>query len=378
MNHHKYTNNSNSFINNSLSNDEDSQKIDLKEISENIFKLTEKRYRENIIDINKNEILELSTMNLKTIREKKYLYEDFIKFVYFYYNKYTIINSIANSEFSVREEKKQKLNKYEYSIQFSNIQLEIKNRKDHSFLNSVNQFYRDNRLKTENNEELISLSSKSSEEENIIINDNKSNEIENNSKQNDIEISNEEKHLFLEKKRKMENIKNKKPIYEQIKNNNISKSQLNETENNKFNQNNIEFKFKPKFNTYENDSIMILDKKLKEDININLENKREKNNYTEEKPSKNLLITISNDKEYNEFKKDLVDYLLKIIGEKRKKKLFDKLLPESVDIMKKLFKKDNGILPNTRIPIYRNDYLEFSLIIENRGKIEIKILYIKE
>ena len=51
MKNRKSTNNLNTFINNSELK-ENSQEIDLKEISENIFKLTEKKYGENNIDIN--------------------------------------------------------------------------------------------------------------------------------------------------------------------------------------------------------------------------------------------------------------------------------------------------------------------------------------
>ena len=310
-------------------------------------------------------------MNLKTIREKKYIYEDFLKIAFFYYNKYKIINSIANSKFSFREKKKLKLNEFEYSIQFSNIDYRSKNRKDNSIL--------EHDEKNENYDEIIYLNSSiSNEEETLNINNNKSNEIENISKQNYNDIIGEEKNEFLQKKRKNENINNKNQIYEQIKNNNNNNSELNKRETNKFNQNNIEIKFNQNFNSYENDKIMNFTKIPKKHININLKNKRQQNNYTEENPSKDLLIRISNDKEYKEFKKELSDYLKRIIGEKREKNFLNKLLPESVEIMKKLFKKDLVILPNTTIPIYRNDYLEYSLIIENQGKIDKKILYIKE
>ena len=271
-----------------------------------------------------------------------------LKIAFFYYNKYKIINSIANSKFSFREKKKLKLNEFEYSIQFSNIDYRRKNRKDNYFL--------EHDEKNENYDEIIYLnSSKSNEEETLNINNNKSNEIENISKQNYNDIIGEEKNEFLQKKRKNENINNKNQIYEQIKNNNNNNSELNKRETNKFNQNNIEIKFNQNFNSYENDKIMNFTKIPKKHININLKNKRQQNNYTEENPSKDLLIRISNDKEYKEFKKELSDYLKRIIGEKREKNFLNKLLPESVEIMKKLFKKDLVILPNTTIPIYRND-----------------------
>ena len=112
--------------------------------------------------------------------------------------------------------------------------------------------------------------------------------------------------------------------------------------------------------------------------NDNFRNEDKENIYTEEKPSKRLLIMKSNDEDYKNFKKNLSDYLERIIGENRKKVFFSKLLPESVEIMKGLLSKKNNIIPGTLIPIYRNDYLELSLIIKNRGKISKRILYKKE
>ena len=316
-------------------------------------------------------------MKLKTIRAKKFLYEDFLKFTYFYFTKYNLINSIANRKFSLIEKKQRlKLSEFEYSIQFLNIDLKGKNRKNSSFLNSINQCNKEDNEKIENYDEPIYISSsKSSQEENININNNKSNENEKISKENLNESRKEEQNKFLKKKRKMKKIKNK---YKKLKNNNNNNSELNKNENDKLDKNNIEIKSKSNFKSSENDSIMNNNKKTKVDKNINFENTKQKINYTEEKPSKNILIRKSNDEEYKDFKKNLNDYLLRIIGEKREKEFLDKILPESVEIMKKLFKKNNDIAPKTIIPIYRNEYLEFSLIIKNKGQIEKKILYIKE
>ena len=70
-------------------------------------------------------------------------------------------------------------------------------------------------------------------------------------------------------------------------------------------------------------------------------------------------------------------YLKKILEEKSKKEFLKKIIPESKNLVKQLFMKNNNILPNTRIPIYRNNYLELSLIIKERGKIVKQFLYSK-
>ena len=70
-------------------------------------------------------------------------------------------------------------------------------------------------------------------------------------------------------------------------------------------------------------------------------------------------------------------YLKKILEEKSKKEFLKKIIPESKNLVKQLFKNNINILPNTRIPIYRNNYLELSLIIKERGKIVKQFLYSK-
>ena len=85
-----------------------------------------------------------------------------------------------------------------------------------------------------------------------------------------------------------------------------------------------------------------------------------------------------NDEKLKAFYKDLKDYLNRIISEKRKIMFIDNVLPESAWLVKNLFLKNNNIAQNTIIPIYRNDYLELCLIIQENGKIKTKFLYKKE
>ena len=83
------------------------------------------------------------------------------------------------------------------------------------------------------------------------------------------------------------------------------------------------------------------------------------------------------DEKFIDFEKDLKDYLRRIISIKRQNKFFKSVLPESLEIVKKLFVKNNNIAPGTVLPIYKNDYLELSLAIENGGIIKKRVSMIK-
>lgn len=101
--------------------------------------------------------------------------------------------------------------------------------------------------------------------------------------------------------------------------------------------------------------------------------------YTVIKPSKELLKKKLNDIEFHNFLKEMKDYLLRIMDEKRKILFLDKVIPESREKIRNLFTSQYKIIsPNTRIPIYRNDYLELSIIFKNNGNFSKQILYIKE
>ena len=372
-----------SFIDDSMPIVEDVYNIDLNQISETIYEDIKKRFNED--NINKNEFIYLSKMKLKTIKSKNYKYQDFLKFTYFFYSKYSKINSFANKKFD-EFDKKHKLKDYEYPIKFININL--KSKKGQNALASPFKKEFD-----DNDNEFIHISSSKSEsynnDENININNNKLNEDKNIINENENESNEvEEENEFLKKKRKIKNIQQKNENYKIKKDNNISNNEkidcwpsnsdneknyelnLLRTINNIF-PNNINIKSKSSFDSSEDN----INEKYNNDI---FRNEDKENIYTEEKPSKRLLIMKSNDEDYKNFKKNLSDYLERIIGENRKKVFFSKLLPESVEIMKGLLSKKNNIIPGTVIPIYRNDYLELSLIIKNRGKISKRILYKKE
>ena len=83
------------------------------------------------------------------------------------------------------------------------------------------------------------------------------------------------------------------------------------------------------------------------------------------------------DEKFINFEKDLRDYLRRIISIKRQNKFFKNVLPESLEIVKKLFVKNNNITPGIVLPIYKNDYLELSLVIENGGIIKKRVSMIK-
>ena len=88
---------------------------------------------------------------------------------------------------------------------------------------------------------------------------------------------------------------------------------------------------------------------------------------------KNIIKVQYKDEKFINFEKDLRDYLRRIMSFKREKKFLKSILPQSVEIMKKLFVKNNNISPDTVFPIYNNDFLEISLSIEKGGLIRKKI-----
>jgi hypothetical protein len=111
--------------------------------------------------------------------------------------------------------------------------------------------------------------------------------------------------------------------------------------------------------------------------NSNSEHKLEDNKFTESKPSEKILKMKMKDEEFINFEKDLKDYLRRTISNKRQKIFFNNILPESLEIMQKLFVRDNNVSTNIDFPIYRNDYLEVTLSIQQGGKIKKKITYLR-
>lgn len=112
--------------------------------------------------------------------------------------------------------------------------------------------------------------------------------------------------------------------------------------------------------------------------NISFAQSEEESKSTENNQSERMAnIKLLKDEKFIDFEKDLKDYLRRIISAKRQKKFFKNVLPESLEIVKKLFNKNNNISPNIVLPIYKNDFLELSLIIEKGGKIKRKLSLLK-
>ena len=63
------------------------------------------------------------------------------------------------------------------------------------------------------------------------------------------------------------------------------------------------------------------------------------------------------------------DYLRRTISETRKNTFFGNILPESLTFVRSLFQKGSNVQINKFYPIYRNNKIELSLIIEPGGKI---------
>ena len=103
------------------------------------------------------------------------------------------------------------------------------------------------------------------------------------------------------------------------------------------------------------------------------ESKKAENNQSEGVVNLELL----KDEKFIQFEKDLKDYLRRIISDKRKNNFFKNVLPESLEIVKKLFIRNNNISPDIVLPIYKNDFLELSLSIEKGGIIRRKLSILK-
>ena len=99
---------------------------------------------------------------------------------------------------------------------------------------------------------------------------------------------------------------------------------------------------------------------------------------TDNKQPEKIIINQMKDEDFLNFEKDLKDYLRRTISDKRQEAFFKNILPESLDLVKKLFMKDNNVSIDSVFPIYRNDYLELSLAILQGGKIKKKLSILKQ
>ena len=191
---------------------------------------------------------------------------------------------------------------------------------------------------------------------------------------------------FIGKKRNLEN----KDFVNDQKNNNMNqpKKKKKKKNKNKINKKNNMPNNNNNNNQNENNSVKKINKK-KESPMLQIDNKdlnkinELKNNLIQNNQGKvglninnNLFMRLKRaekEKEENEgfinFDKDLKDYLRRTISENRQVIFFNSILPESVEIVKNLFKKGSNIVINRAYPVYRNTKIELSLIIEPGGKI---------
>jgi len=107
---------------------------------------------------------------------------------------------------------------------------------------------------------------------------------------------------------------------------------------------------------------------IKKEKDISLNNSTNNENINNNNQSE--INNAEEDKELNEFKKDLKDYLKKTISDERKYIFFGNIIPESLHVILNLFKKNNKLTTNKKFPLYRNKKVEVSLYIEQNGKIK--------
>ena len=152
------------------------------------------------------------------------------------------------------------------------------------------------------------------------------------------------------------------PIKNIISNNNnlsIKKEKIEEYTNlDIFDMDNDNINNNGLFNTEINFNDLFID----DEIHKLNENKLQKNSINKMK-----------DVEFENFETDLKDYLRRTISKKRQDIFFKNIIPESLEKVKNIFKKDNNVLINTSFPIYRNNFLEIRLIILKGGKIKKKV-----
>lgn len=370
-------------------NDNRNEKIDIHQIFENNYENVRNNFPNKTL--NKKEIFRAYDYSFYQLKSNNFKEIDYLKRAKFYFSVYFSLNNKLNKKF-MEITKNRKINqyKYKYTIDFSNTNFkEERKKKEFNFLYDYNN-YKNKEEKNKNTN--ISFYNDDEQSNEIIIDNinlnssNCSSKKDDNSENNDdIDIN---KNILIGQKRKSNyDIENKKykQIYKEtnfknihnnfISNNNVLQKNVDEKLA-KFNNLNYNIKSESNYyNFYErNLSDLEFDKM---DYNEKTLQKKEEMKYIVKNPSKELLKRKSNDKQFQNFQKNLNDYLYKIIDEKRKKIFFSQVLDESRDIIKNLFTSKKIIPPNKKIPIFRNNYLELSLITKNNGMIKKQILYIK-
>jgi len=363
---------------------DDPTKIDLYNNSLMIFDQLQNAYPNN--SLSASEIYNTYNYSLKNLREnsKNLKLEDITKRTHFYFYLYNLIN----------KKKCQKLDNEEYKCSFinTNMPFQPNNKKIQININNnlFNRAMMNNGIYAYNNKNgllnnSMSTSSGSNMNNNFIFsfeNDNNKNQFlekkrnldNTSSNENSILNNNNMNQSGTKKKKKKNKNKNKKNAGKNGKNVVQEKQQeiiCNNNNNNNAQDKNIKKKKESPMIQIENNDLK--NKKLKQ-INRPNTNFNNNNETIEELSNTNSFEeNIEEKKEIKLFQKDLKDYLKRTMSDTRKIEFFKNIVPESLNFMKNLFNKgNNNIQMNRDYPIYRNNLMEISLMIEHGGKIKIK------
>ena len=365
---------------------DDPTKIDLYNNSLMIFDQLQNAYPNN--SLSASEIYNTYNYSLKNLKKKKknLKLEDITKRTHFYFYLYNLIN----------KKKCQKLDNEEYKCSFinTNMPFQPNNKKIQININNnlFNRAMMNNGIYAYNNKNgllnnSMSTSSGSNTNNNFIFsfeNNNNKNQflekkrnLDNTSSNENSILNNNNMNQTGTKKKKKKNKnknKNKKNAGKNGKNVVQEKQQeiiCNNNNNNNAQDKNIKKKKESPMIQIENNDLK--NKKLKQ-INRPNTNFNNNNETIEELSNTNSFEeNIEEKKEIKLFQKDLKDYLKRTMSDTRKIEFFKNIVPESLNFMKNLFNKgNNNIQMNRDYPIYRNNLMEISLMIEHGGKIKIK------
>ena len=337
----------------------DPNKIDLYNTSLTLFD-TIKNSTPNST-LNAKEVYSIYNMTLKGIKETcmNNKLEDISKKAQFYFTLYNIIN----------QKKCQHLEKSEYKCSFINtnipmlpnnkkIQININNNLFNGAIlnpgmfsfNNKNGFFTNNY----NNMFLGGFAPKFNNNNCYLFDDEKDNEDTKSKKSNNMD-----KNEFIGKKRNIDN--NAIDEENEVNSKDLKKpNKRNNKENNK----------KKESSVLTNKQKEIKNKNINSNNNNGFNNK----NYNNISNQNETQFTWPTDSEKEEedfvnFERDLKDYLRRTISETRKNTFFGNILPESLTFVRSLFQKGSNVQINKFYPIYRNNKIELSLIIEPGGKI---------
>ena len=364
---------------------DDPTKIDLYNNSLMIFDQLQNAYPNN--SLSASEIYNTYNYSLKNLREnsKNLKLEDITKRTHFYFYLYNLIN----------KKKCQKLDNEEYKCSFinTNMPFQPNNKKIQININNnlFNRAMMNNGIYAYNNKNgllnnSMSTSSGSNTNNNFIFsfenNNNKNQFLEKkrnldntSSNENSILNNNNMNQSGTKKKKKKNKNKNKNKKNAGKNGKNVVQEKQQEiicnNNNNKAQDKNIKKKKESPMIQIENNDLK--NKKLKQ-INRPNTNFNNNNETIEELSNTNSFEeNIEEKKEIKLFQKDLKDYLKRTMSDTRKIEFFKNIVPESLNFMKNLFNKgNNNIQMNRDYPIYRNNLMEISLMIEHGGKIKIK------